>query len=367
MWLTGAAMDPEWVEGVWLPHVGRPIGAWIGWLTGWVPWSIAEILVAVVSLFLIFRILSSLSDVAAGRRRWSNALVSGMLHTASAGMLFWVWFQVAWGTAYARAPLSERMGLEVVDRVAADAAAARGLRTRYAGVIDRVNATYREIHGAAEADTVTTWREGVDLDARLERAYAALGAWLDEGSELAAPRPPAKWLLVPETFSWLGLGGIYVPYTAEAVVNGGPPGWSVVMTMAHEKAHQRFIAQEDEATFIGVLAGLSSADALLRYGAWMTVRAQLARTLAQIDPDGAAAEAQRLLPGVRRDLDAQRAYWARFEGPTEQWARAVNDTYLRSQGVADGVVAYSRAGRLIDAWLQTPRGREALAGRTARR
>ncbi len=363
VFLAGAARDPTWVETVWLPWVGAPWIGWAAWLTGWVPFAVAEIVVGVLAVWAVFSTLSGASDVAAGRRGVGNALASFGLHTASTAALFAVWFQLAWGLAYQRAPLGERWALPVAAQVGASEAEVTALRARLASVVDRVNASYRAIHGVDDAGWATRPREGLSVDAALESGFQALGHVEDLGPIGAGRRPPAKAVLVPDVFGWLGIGGVFVPFTGEATFNGAPPGWAVAATMAHEKAHQRFVAPEDEATFVGVLAGLSSREALLRYAAWMTVRGQLERTLYRVDAERAQAERGRLLPGVVRDLEAARDYWAAFEGPLEDVAQAMNDSYLKANGVEDGVVAYGRAARLIDAWLQTPRGKRALSGR----
>lgn len=363
VWLYGASQDAAWVERVWLPNVGLPAITWVSWITGWVPLSIAEILVALLVATTLLRGLAGLSDLAAGRRGVVNVFGAWLLHGLSLSMVLLAWFQVVWGASYARAPLGERLGLVVAAEVARDPASVAAVEARLASVIDRVNASYRAIHGRDDAGEVTVPRADVDPDAMLERAFARLSKQVTVGGEIGHPRPPVKAVFLSDAFGWLGIGGIFVPFTGEATVNAAPPAWSLVMTMAHEKAHQRFVAPEDEATFVGVLAGLSSDEPLLRYGAWMTVRSQLARTLHKLDPEAAKRQDERLLPGPRRDREAVRDYWRRFEGPAQEVSAAVNDTYLKANGVEDGVVAYSRAARLIDAWLQTDAGRRALSGR----
>ena len=362
--LYGASRDPAWVETVWLPRLGAPATAWTAWLTGWVPLTLAEIVAGVLIVLVVLRTLAAASDVVAGRRGVGNAIGEGVLTALSAGVLALAWFHVVWGTAYARAPIGARMGLDVASVTLSGEADLAGLEARLASVVDRVNAAYIGLHGAADPGEVTVPRAGLDVDAALERAFAGLAGRVDLGGDFGARRPPAK---VPETsvvLSWLGIAGVYVPFTGEALVNGQPPAWSQVMTRAHEKAHQRFIAAEDEATFVGALAGIGSDEPLLRYAAWQTVRRQLLFTLASADPERAMRQHARLAPGPLRDAEAVRDHWAGFEGPLEDVQRQVNDTYLRANGVEDGVAAYGRAATLFDAWLRTPAGRAALSGRS---
>ena len=53
---------------------------------------------------------------------------------------------------------------------------------------------------------------------------------------------------------------------------------------------------------------------------------------------------------MRRDLIAQNEYWQQFEGPVQEVSDAVNDGFITSQGVADGVYSYGRCVDLLLAW-----------------
>jgi len=99
VWLYGASQDPGWVEAVWLPNVGLPAVTWTSWITGWVPLSIAEIVVALLVCTAVLRGLAGLSDAAAGRRSLVNVLGAWLLHGLSLSMLLGAWFQAAWGLA----------------------------------------------------------------------------------------------------------------------------------------------------------------------------------------------------------------------------------------------------------------------------
>jgi hypothetical protein len=61
---------------------------------------------------------------------------------------------------------------------------------------------------------------------------------------------------------------------------------------------------------------------------------------------------------VRRDVEALRAWSDRYQGAARRVARRVNDTYLKSQGHADGVRSY---GRVVDLLLAERRARLAAA------
>ena len=74
----------------------------------------------------------------------------------------------------------------------------------------------------------------------------------------------------------------------------------------------------------------------------------------EADPDGAEAWWARLPERVREDARTYAAWRADHASPLGTFAHAVNDTYLRSQGVRDGVASY---GRVTDLMLAEWRAR----------
>ena len=51
---------------------------------------------------------------------------------------------------------------------------------------------------------------------------------------------------------------------------------------------------------------------------------------------------------MRRDLDAHRAYWARYGGRMQEAVDQINDSYLKQQKQEDGLLSY---GRMVDLLL----------------
>ena len=349
--LHGLASDAAWLETSWVDGWGVSLSRGLAWLSSAVPFSLAEPLVVVLVVGLLLRVLSAWSDVAARRRRLSNLLAVHALTVVDLTLVIGLVFTAVWGLSYRRAPAAERLGLAAPTQQLVE------LRAQAERVVDGLNAAYLDLHGSAEADGLTTPRSPKHVHAALERGFAASGAAWSLPESYQAARPPAKVPFGSFVLSYLGIGGIYVPFTGEATVNGDPPAWSLVMTAAHEKAHQRMVASEDEATFFGFLAGMHADEPMLRYAALQTAFSYAAGTLRRQDPEGFRALYERLSPGVRADREARSRHWKAYDGPLERVGERVNDTYLRAHGVQGGVQAYGRAAALIVAWLDTPEGR----------
>lgn len=370
--LHGLSQDPAWVETHVVGGAPAVVSRMLSRLTSLTPVSVAEVGLAVILLRVLWLALSGLSDVLARRRRWWHALAGAVLWVGSRGSVGVLLFMGLWGLSYRRAPAVERLGWQ--ERVPPSSAQTGGevadedaeqLRAWVTLSVDRVNAAYRAIHGSDDAGAPTEPRKGLDVDAAIAAGFARSATSLGLGAEVAKPRGGVKQPFASALMATFGVGGIYIPFTGEAHVSAELPAWAQVHTRAHEMAHQRMIASEDEANFFGFLACVGSDEPLLRYAAWQHARSQLTAVLRRLDREAALAAHEALLPGPRRDLEALRDYHRKYEGPAVDLGSQVNDLYLKANRVEGGVLAYGRAARLIAAWLQTDEGRRRVAGERA--
>ena len=168
------------------------------------------------------------------------------------------------------------------------------------------------------------------------------------GDPIRHSTSPVKKLYLSTAMSYLGLSGIFVPFTGEPSMNAKVPDISVPMVVAHEKAHQRGITDEGEANFVAFLAcSCTETHPYLRYAAYLSAGARLLGAAATYVPEDAKRAWDEIGPGPRTDLQAIRDFWSRYEGPFSELAEKVNDTYLRSQRVPGGIQSYGRVTRLL--------------------
>ena len=121
--------------------------------------------------------------------------------------------------------------------------------------------------------------------------------------------------------------------------------------IADGKAYQRCITSEDEANFCGYLACIHSDDAYARYSGYLFAQRQLLGELFKVDAERAKELLKLRYPGVQRDVDNLRAYWQRFDqgvaGEVGKASHAVNDAYLKTNGVKGGVQSYQLSAKLL--------------------
>jgi hypothetical protein len=145
--------------------------------------------------------------------------------------------------------------------------------------------------------------------------------------------------------SYLGISGVFCPFTGEPNVNTTLPDPELPFVVAHETAHQRGLAREDEANYVASLACRLHDDADFRYSGSLIASLHALAALRGIASELAAEIGRTRSAPVRRDLRALQEWTLRYQSPLRRVGEAVNDGYLRSQGQRDGVRSY---GRMVD-------------------
>jgi hypothetical protein len=131
-------------------------------------------------------------------------------------------------------------------------------------------------------------------------------------------------------------------------MNGMLPDVFTPLVVAHEKAHQRGITNEGEANLVAFLVCSGADDyPYLRYSAYLSAATRLIAAASSDLPEQAESAWELLGEGPRRDLAAVREFWERYHGPMAEIAEKVNDSYLRSQRVPEGVRSYGQVAELL--------------------
>ena len=357
----GALTMPERVEALYTTGIYPLVVRGFSFLSGLVPFSLAELLIAAAALFVIprltWRLTSRLTWRLTGRFRQQAATgesppaqittLRRLAHTAifalaGAGALYAV-FVAVWGLNYARPRLEHRLGLPI----------GQIEEPELVRLATRVAADTTRLHRLAGLPLHAVSTNPLDfgtLSTAIDEAYDALQLPGDPGPRRLSPVKPAVF---SGLLSRLGISGIFVPFTGEPTVNTGPPDVAVAFTAAHEKAHQRAITHEGEASFAAYLAlSRQRRQPYLSYAAsFFAARHLLAavRHAAAEDRDRAWAA---FGPGPRRDLDALNAFWAQHRGMVRGAGQRVNDSYLRTMRIPDGVRSYGTVVRLLIADLR---------------
>jgi hypothetical protein len=332
----------------------------LAWITGLFPFAVVELLLIAYLAWRGTALGRGIARVARRRRRPGNAAGEfGLVLLSDAGIAVAL-FYALWGLGYARAPLETRLAWGDVER-----GPVTERLTELAGrLVDETNEAYVALHGTEDTGEPTRISDPHAADRGAEEGWMQAAKILRMPPPANWSRPRAKRLLLSPVLHRLGLAGFYCPYTGEANLNAGVPAAYYPHVLAHEKAHQRGFHPEDEANFLGWLAGASSPDPLAAYSAALFAQRQLLFALLRADPGAAEELIPRRHPGVQRDVDDLRAYWERGRGRASDLARRLNDAYLRSNRVEGGIDSYGRSVELLLRWAEL-RGGSLEAGQAA--
>lgn len=326
---------PDLVETLFIPHLTPIFLALTNALWGWLPFSVAEVF-----------IFATLTTLLSWLIHWVYLLTKRPYHRSlralslplSLLILGYCLFMVTWGFNYQRPPLSTRAGLSTEPRQL------EALEALVIGLIDDANKQRAALnHGPYDLALPGLSQTLTSLMHDFSRGDLGQRLGLIQGSFA-----PVKVVFFSEGMSYLGITGIYMPFTGEANVNGHSPRFLLPATMAHELAHQRGIAAEDEANFVAYLATQEAKDPKIQYSGTVMALIHAINALYDKAPERARALREGYGQGLRGDFEINRAYWMAYEGQVSKVHNQVNDAYLKSNNQASGVASY---GQMVDLLL----------------
>ena len=310
----------------------RPWHAFAGRLFSAVPFSVTEWVI--LSLAALGVVLLVLLIVRLIRRRWAKAYRTGMtILSVSAAMfaLFCLW----WGVLYYSDSFTEQAGLERRD------ISVQELETVTRYFAEQANAAGEHVargeDGVFRADKSDIFRRSPDIYGGAEQIFPCL----------AAPAVRAKPVLLSRLLSYIRYTGFFFPYTAEANLNADSPACLLPSTIAHELAHLRGVAREDEANFCAVVACMESGDEDYRYSGALLAYIYLGNALYRADYDAWREVYSTLSENVRADLRANNDYWAQFETPAADVSEKVYESFLQTYGDDRGMQSYGACVDLL--------------------
>ena len=270
-------------------------------------------------------------------RRWDTAY-GGVLGLACLFLTTYGFYCVTWGVNYYADGFQEKSGIY------AQPVTAEELERVALYFTEKLEETAGQV-ARDENGVFAVPRE--DIFACSTQVYDSLSR---EFPFLARTDREPKKMFFSRLFSAMNFTGFYSPYTGESNLNVDSPACLLPANIAHELAHQRGIASEQECNFLAVAAAASSEDPAYRYSGYLMGYIHLSNALYRADP-ARWAELRGLLPeAVTADLRYHSAYWAQFEGLTAKVSTAIYDNALKSYGQAAGIQSYGTVVDLLVAY-----------------
>lgn len=320
--------------------VSQPLRVLFAWITYPLPFSLAEAMLLLSPLALALLIRHAVRRYCTSWRAVGIYLVC----LVAAASLFFSSFVLIFGAGYHGTTIDSEDKLDL----ARSNVSAEELYTTACHLAERLSEEAEHVVFAHEDFSVMPYTRG-EMNQKLMAAYETVSEQYDFLPHFTSRIKPVM-LSVP--MSYTHITGVYSYFTGEANLNVDFPDYTLPFTAAHELAHQRGIARENEANFIAYLVCISSDDAYIRYSGYLSMYEYVASALYGADSD-LYYEARSLLPlTVRYEQWAYRQFFDRYrDSVASEVTGTVNDTYLKLQGtegtrsyglVVDLAVAYDK-------------------------
>ena len=309
-------------------YPGAFIRGLLAHLTNWIPFSLAEamlIMLPVAIIFLMRIAIKKYSDT------WHNTWVYvGIL--LSCASIFFSTFALGFGTGYRGSTVDKKLGIDTENITAEELYATARI------LADHINAESKNITFRYKNFSVMPYNIG-QMNDKLNDSYAKLSEQYDFLPKLYSRVKP---VMLSEPMSYTHITGVYTYFTGESNINVVFPDYSIPFTAAHELAHQRGIAREDEANFIGFLACINSDDPYIRYSGYLYLYEDyVAPALYKADKDLYNKVNSTIPTAVKYEMSASSRFFDKYRQSTaSKVSGAVNDAYLKSQGT-EGTISYS--------------------------
>ena len=332
--LQRALRSDRWLMQQMSQRVIRPVHRFLAGLTDHVPFSVAEVLILTAGILFIILTLRAVWQLI--RRKGRPAALGRYLLTVSSfGLAVYAGFCLLWGVFYYGDDFMERSGFETreisVEELEEVTIYFAGLANEYSSRVPRDS-------------------EGVcatDREAALAKSRTLYDAAEEACPELAGPNVAAKPFFFSKLLSLTDFTGFFFPFTAEANVNTDAPASEFASTVAHELAHQRGVAEEQEANFCAVYASLLDGDPDYCYSACLMAYTYLGNALYSANPGAWELVWEGLNEDVRRDLAFSRSYWQQYQTPVQNISNTVYEGFLYSYDQDLGLRSYGACVDLL--------------------
>ncbi|NCD68686.1 DUF3810 domain-containing protein [Mucilaginibacter agri] len=326
---------PHFVDWFYSRGLYRVICVVLHLLVGWMPFSFGDLLYIGVIGYLIYAAFYLLKLLLARRFKRMGFYFLQLIIGFQIAIIA---FYLGWGLNYFRPSAAERLNLQDTSYTLNDVKAVTRM------LVDSVNETRNALTAA-------------DLQQKNRLIYKSAVNAIDTLSgtspQFKTFMPGVKPSLISPLLNYLSTSGYYNPFTGEAQINWQMPIFDRPFTACHEISHQMGFGREDEANFVGYLAGIHSNDRLLKYSAYYEGATEFLHYLYRRDTTAHHQLKALLNASVKQDLKTDSAYWEGYAGQIGLISGRFYDNFLKANNQPAGLRTYNRMIRLTMAWYRS--------------
>ncbi len=319
-------------------YIGSAVRGFLAYLTGWLPFSLGEAMIIFLPVAAVAMIIYACRRYADS---WRSVFVYSGMVISVVSLLFSI-FVFGFGTGYHGTTVDRKLGLDRTD------VSPEELYLTASILAEHVNDEAANVKYQYNGFSIMPYTYN-EMSKKLVEAYDKVCEEYDFIPRLSSRVKP---VMLSEPWTYTHISGVYSYFTGEANINTNFPDYTIPYTAAHEMAHQRGIAREDEANFIAFLVCIASDDPYIRYSGYLEVYEYVASSLYSADKTLYSQVYTGLRPKVKAEMAAYNEFFEKYrENVVADISGAVNNSYLQLQGtvgsksyglVVDLTVAYYR-------------------------
>ncbi len=303
----------------------------LAFLTSWIPFSLAEYILLLMPVILVVVVAYGVKHYGDS---WRNVGVFCLIIFSLVAYVFST-FTIGFVPAYRGSRLDAKMGLDKQEVSAED--------LLYTSIIlsDKLEEEKKNIKIDSNGASVMPYSYG-ELNDKLMDAYDKA---CDKYDFIQPMNSKIKRIMLSEPMTYTHISGVYTFFTGEANINTNFPDYTLPYTAAHEFAHQRGIAREDEANFVAFLVCIESDDAYIRYSGYFNLFIDVASALNSANPDYYAMVYKTLPQNVKLEISAMSKFYQKYDDSiVSDVSGTINNTFLTINGT-EGTKSY---GMVVD-------------------
>lgn len=344
---TISSRYPYFIEKYYSISINKFIVAILSNISGIFPFSLYELTIYLIVISIVSFIIYTIYIIISNPNKLKVFIKNSLLNILSIISIAYFLFIILWGLNYNRIPLEttliESYNLKYNKSISSIDKTKESLANLYEFLIENANEARKLVKSSNGIMKANTDYKGI-----INRAYLGYESILDFLPNLSGNYSNAKYVMSSKLMCYTGITGIYFPFTGEANVNIAIPDIYIPSTTLHEMAHQRGYASEDEANFIAYLASINHPDIDFKYSGYILALNHTANALYSVDYDTYVTLSKNISEDVLDDLKNNRDFWDKYEGKIDDISNEINNTYLKANGVSEGVKSY---GKMVDLLL----------------
>lgn len=329
---------PELTERYYSRGLFLGIRTAIDYTTAQLPFPVLYLVVLGVVIFAFVKIRSGWQKPVTRMRKLAGAAM-GILGFIGAAVFF---FLLLWGFNYGRIPVEQQLSLqlkplniqELKEELYEEAEAIIQLRALIPG---------------ADTSAIPAAALPEDLE---DQVRFTLEGVLDEQGFPVVGNVRAKRIYPKGIFLRFSSSGMYFPWSGEGQVDAGLDPLSIISVMAHELAHGYGFGDEGTCNFWAYVTCAAADDPLIAYAGHLDHFRTLAAHYLHYDQEAYFEFRAQLPIGIQADLDAINENLRQYPDILPELRYVAYDTYLKAQGISEGIKNYSRVVMMVKAWKE---------------